>query len=121
MRMGRRRKNELRQGPCTEVKTGHVALPGEDFIKIQDYVDRGGNPWRLDPVETAEVVGTAKLGFSPGDTFVLFKTYVDYDSDLNHALVHAHHGPCRYLIELYQPVKQGRNGIWAVERVTWMR
>ncbi|WP_236693029.1 hypothetical protein [Aneurinibacillus tyrosinisolvens] len=102
---------------CREIKTGHVAVP-EDFISIQEFVDHGGNPWRLNPVETARRVGIAHLGFSPNDTFTFQGYYYDYDSGLNHALVRATHGPCRFVIDLYQPVKQGPGGIWAVETVT---
>jgi hypothetical protein len=117
--MGKRRyKQYIRQDICNEIEQGHVAIPGEDFIRIQNFVDRGGNPWRLDPVETARIVGTTNLGFRPEDRFEFFQYYVDFASGLNHALVHAYHGPCRFLIELYQPVKQGRDGIWAVQRVT---
>jgi hypothetical protein len=120
--MGKRRDERyLRQQECNEVEQGHVAIPGEDFLQVQAFVDRGGNPWRLDPVETAKVVGTTNLGFSAADRFVFFQSYVDFASGLNHALVHAYHGPCRFLIELYQPVRQGKDGIWAVERVTWLR
>ncbi|WP_047150440.1 hypothetical protein [Aneurinibacillus tyrosinisolvens] len=116
--MGKKRVYEENwRQPCSEVKQGHVAVP-EDFISIQQYVDLGGNPWRLNPVETARMVGTANLGFSPRDIFTLRGYYVDYDSGLNHALVDSVHAPCRFLIELYQPVRQGPRGIWAVERVT---
>lgn len=95
-----------------------MALAGENFIRVQNYVDRGGNPWRLDPVQTARTVGAAKLGFSRTDPFWLRGSYVEADSGLFHALVWARHQTCVFLIELYQPVKQGRGGIWAVERVT---
>jgi hypothetical protein len=113
-RMFHRRRQ---QGTCDEVKQGHAAVP-EDFLAIQQFVDNGGNPWRLNPVETARRVGVANLGFSPADIFHFESYYVDYDSGLNHALVRAQHGPCQFLIELYQPVRQGSPGIWAVESVT---
>ncbi|MCX7569992.1 hypothetical protein OS242_08440 [Tumebacillus sp. DT12] len=107
------------EGPVSDCgpRVGYVALAGEDFIRVQNYVDRGGNPWRLDPVETARVVGAAKLGFSKTDPFWLRGTYVDSGSGLFHALVWSRHKTCVFLLELYQPVKQGRGGIWAVERV----
>jgi hypothetical protein len=101
-------------------RIGHVALAGEDFIRVQNYVDKGGNPWRLDPVQTARVVGAAKLGFDWNDRFWLRGKYVDADSGLWHALVWGTHKTCVYLIELYQPVRQGEGGIWAVERVNEM-
>ncbi|WP_245590499.1 hypothetical protein [Aneurinibacillus terranovensis] len=115
--MGRFALYRMWREQCEEVKQGHVAIE-EDFLAIQEFVDKGGNPWRLDPVETARRVGVAKLGFYPNDTFTLSGYYISYDSGLNHALVHATHGICLFLIELRQPVRQGRRGIWAVERVT---
>jgi hypothetical protein len=110
------------EGPVSKCgpRIGYVALAGEDFEKVQAYVDRGGNPWRLDPVQTARVVGAAKLGFSQNDRFWLRGTYVDAGSGLNHALVWATHKTCVYQIECYQPVRQGKGGIWAVERVNEM-
>lgn len=117
--MGKRARR-ARQGLCPEVTQGSVAIPGEDFIYIQDFVNRGGNPWRLNPVETAKVVGTSKLGLNPADIFVLFSKYVDFGSGLHHAVIHVHHGPCRFLMDLYQPVKQGPGGIWAVQTVQRM-
>lgn len=105
---------------CDDVKQGHVAVPGEDFIRIQHYVDRGGNPWRLNPVETTKVVGTANLGFRASDRFTLRSHFMEYESGLWHSLVWAEHGPCLFQVELYQPVKQGRKGIWAVTRVVLM-
>lgn len=85
---------------------------------IQQFVDKGGNPWRLNPVETAQRVGIANLGFKPGDTFVLRGYYMDFGSGLNHALVDAQHGICRFVMDLRQPVNQGPSGIWAVSWVT---
>jgi hypothetical protein len=108
----------LRQ--CDDVKQGHVAVPGEDFIKVQNFVDQGGNPWRLDPVATARKVGIAVLGFKEEDTFTFRMYFYEWDSGLWHALVWAKHGPCLFQVELMQPVKQGREGIWAVQRVILM-
>jgi hypothetical protein len=118
--METRSMDSWRQNPCRQVHTGHVAVP-EDFIAIQRFVDMGGNPWRHDPVETARRVGIAHLGFTSNYVFRFQQYYRDYDSGLNHALVQATNGPCLFLVELYQPVKQGRDGIWAVLHVTSLR
>jgi hypothetical protein len=107
----------VRQGPCDDVKQGYVADPAEDFIMIQNYVDRGGNPWRLNPLETAKRVGIEVLGFNAGDTFKFRSYFYEWESGLWHALVWAKHGPCLFQVELLQPVKQGRGGVWAVHRV----
>lgn len=102
---------------CPEVKTGNVGDPGEDFTWVQALVDQGKNPWRLDPVKTAQIVGTA-FGLEPSDRYTLIQTYYDPGSGLHYADVLVEHGPCRYLVELMQPVRQGAGGVWALQSIT---
>ncbi|MCI1694532.1 hypothetical protein [Aneurinibacillus aneurinilyticus] len=103
--------------PCGGVRQGHVSV-SEDFLAIQQLADRGAKPWRLNPVETARKVGIEELGFDVADVFRFESYRLDYDSGLNRAQVKAQHGSCLFLIELYQPVRRGTTGIWAVESVT---
>ncbi|WP_245530708.1 hypothetical protein [Alicyclobacillus acidocaldarius] len=103
--------------PCPEVVTGHVAIPGEDFRRIQEAALRGQNLWRLSPVRTAQEVGTRHLGFRMNDIYTLVEQYRDADSGLMYAVVRVKHRDCVYLVRLYQPVKQGPGGIWVVESV----
>ncbi|GLV13487.1 hypothetical protein Heshes_11710 [Alicyclobacillus hesperidum] len=104
--------------PCPEVVTGHVAIPGEDFERIQRSVDRGQNMWRLSPVRTAQEVGIVHLGLRMNDVYTFVEQYRDADSGLMHAVVRVKHRNCTYLVNLYQPQKQGPGGIWVVESVT---
>ncbi len=104
--------------PCPEIVTGDVELPNENYIGIQKAADNGKNVWRLSPVRTAQEVGVAHLGFRTNDSYTLIEQYRDADSGLMHAVVQTKHRSCTYLIELYQPVKQGKTGIWIVQSVT---
>jgi hypothetical protein len=103
--------------PCPEIVTGDVEIPNENYIQIQQTVDAGRNLWRLSPVRTAQEVGVKHLGFRTNDSYTFVEQYRDTDSGLMHAVVRVKHRPCTYLIELYQPVKQGKEGIWIVQSV----
>jgi hypothetical protein len=102
---------------CPEVVTGRVEDPAEDYIRIQQAVDRGRNLWRLDPVRTAQVVGKL-FGLEETDRYTLVQRYYDPGSGLQQATVRVEHGPCKYLLDLYQPVKQGPKGIWVLQSIT---
>jgi hypothetical protein len=103
---------------CPEVQVGHVEVSGEDYSKIQFMVDRGQNLWRLSPVRTAQIVGSTHFGLSPNDAYTLVERYIDTDSGLPNAVVRVKHGPCTFLVQLYQPEKRGAKGIWVAESIT---
>jgi hypothetical protein len=103
---------------CPEVKTGSVEIPGEDYDAIQRSVDRGQNLWRLSPVRTAQVVGTQHLGLRMNDVYTFVEQYYDPGSGLQTAVVRVQHNTCTFLVELYQPERQGARGIWVVQSVT---
>lgn len=102
---------------CPEVVTGSVLIPGENYTRIQRLVDKGQNLWRLSPVRTAQEVGTVHLGLRTNDAYTFVEQYRDVDSGLMHAVVRVKHRNCAFLVELFQPEKQGRGGIWVVSRV----
>lgn len=54
----------------------------------------------------AQAVG-AQFGLEPTDKYTLVQRYYDPDSGSQHATVRVGHGPCTYLVNLYQRVKQG--------------
>jgi hypothetical protein len=77
-------------------------------------------PWRLDPLEVVREEGP-KLGFSPTDRFELVSQAPGAASGTNHATIRATHAGRAYEIQLIQPVKIGRNGIWAINDVRLAR
>lgn len=103
---------------CPEVATGTVEIPNEDYTQIQQAVDGGRNLWRLSPVRTAQVIGVNHLGLRPNDVYTFVEQYYDPGSGLQHAVVRVKHNTCTFLVELYQPEKQGLKGIWVVQSVT---
>jgi hypothetical protein len=103
---------------CPEVVTGRVEIPDEDYGRIQAGVDAGQNPWRKSPVRTAQVIGTKHLGLRSTDSYTFVEQYRDRGSGLQQAVVRVKHKQCYYLVELYQPIKQGPQGIWIVQEVT---
>ncbi|RIV26686.1 hypothetical protein D2Q93_03975 [Alicyclobacillaceae bacterium I2511] len=107
--------------PCPDVFEGSVVLPNEDYGHIQQSVDSGHNQWRLSPVRTAQVVGTEHLGLRPKDVYSFVEQYVEPGSGLQNAVVRVRHDTCVYLVQLYQPRRQGPRGIWVVSEVTELR
>jgi hypothetical protein len=103
---------------CPEVVTGNVEIRDEDYVKIQQEANQGKNLWRLSPVRTAQEVGASKLGLSLTDAYTLVEQYRDSDSGLQYAVVRVTHRTCKFLLDLFQPVKQGKGGIWVVQTVT---
>lgn len=103
--------------PCPEVTTGTVEIEGEDYTRIQKSVDAGKHLWRLSPVRTAQVVGSRNLGLRATDSYTFVEQYYDPGSGLQHAVVRVIHSSCTFLVELYQPVRQGAKGIWVVQSV----
>lgn len=104
--------------PCPEVLTGSVEIPGENYAQIQQAANQGTNLWRLSPVRTAQEVGTKHLGLRTNDVYTFVEQYRDPASGLQHAVIRVKHRDCTYLVELYQPMKQGQGGIWVVQSVT---
>lgn len=103
--------------PCPEVHTGHVENEDENYIAIQNKVDAGHNLWRLSPVRTAQVVGTKLLGLGSNDAYTFIEQYRDPGSGLMQAVVNVRHRGCKFVVRLYQPVTQGKKGIWVVQSV----
>lgn len=101
-----------------KVKLGPVAVDFRRAQELQNSVDNGHQPWRLDPVQVVLEEGR-QLGFDPtADRFsLLSKTPVEEGSGTGVAIVEAVQNNKAYLVQLVQPVKQGNAGIWAIKSV----
>ncbi|HEY8476042.1 MAG TPA: hypothetical protein VIN09_04175 [Chloroflexota bacterium] len=102
--------------PTGGVRVGSVPLDLTTAQRYQQAVDEGHQPWRLDPVQVARVEGEA-LGFSPQDQFELVDQYQSSGSGTAHAIVRTVHDGAVYEIQLVQPVRVGRDGIWMINDV----
>jgi hypothetical protein len=98
------------------VQTGAVQQDLAALQRIQQEVDQGHMPWRLDPLEVAREE-SPKLGFSQTDRFELTSRTPGGASGPSQALVRATHAGRAFEIQLTQPVKSGPNGIWAINEV----
>ena len=98
------------------IQTGAVPLDVAALQRIQQDVDQGHMPWRLDPLEVAREEGP-KLGFNATDRFELLSQAPNAASGTNHAIVRATHAGRAFEIQLIQPVKIGPNGIWTINDV----
>ncbi|MEA3342070.1 MAG: hypothetical protein U9R15_19060 [Chloroflexota bacterium] len=100
--------------PPGEVYVGEVELDMDALEQLQETVDQGHQPWRLDPLEAARDEGR-NLGFDPvQDTFELLPSP---DPATGEAQVLVLHGESFYVVHLLQPVRVGSDGIWAIVRV----
>jgi len=100
--------------PPGQVYVGEVELDMETLEQLQDTVDQGHQPWRLDPLEVARDEGR-NLGFDPAqDTFDLLPSP---DPATGEAQVLVFHGESFYVVHLVQPVRVSPDGIWAIARV----
>jgi hypothetical protein len=77
---------------------------------VQRAVDKGDQPWRLDPLEVARADATA-LGFGPNDPMDLAQ------EQAGTAQVRAQHAGNSYEIRLIQPARLGASGIWVITSV----
>ena len=100
--------------PTTEPHTGEVAgerLDPAAIAGLQSAVDRGAQPWRLDPKLTALAFVQGHLGWMMPRT---------EDSGPGTLLVDDGAGGAISL-HLVQPGRTGTTGIWTVTEGTWVR
>lgn len=110
--------NENTNKALSEITLGAVENDFTELETIQESVDGGSQPWRLDPLHVAMSDGVA-LGFDQdNDDFTLVsKIEIGEGSGTGEAEVEVVHGETTYIIQLIQPVKQGSEGIWAINSV----
>ena len=100
------------------VQVGPAAMDLKVLKGIQDAVNKGKEPWRLNPVEVAQKEGP-QFGFYSNDGFTLVSfTEKGKYSGTGEALVRSRHQGVYYQIQLIQPVYHGQGGIWAITNIT---
>lgn len=87
---------------------------GDAMIGIQETVDRGHNLWYRDPVEVCKTLMPADFGFDPTkDSYNL----LEQNEEEGKARVKITHFQTEYEVDLEQPVKHGREGVWVMVRM----
>lgn len=94
-----------------EVKTGHFDIDMVKVNELQEAVNNGHQPWRLDPLMVAKAEAL-KYNFVAQDNFTL-KELV---KSLGLAKVEAVHNRTNYLITLIQ-ITPGEGKIWILQKI----
>ena len=85
-------------------KTGSIDMSPENAANLQETADQGENLWLLDPKSVASTVLGLKGGYFSDATGEAPSMTLEYNYEYK-----------KVVIELYQPVKTGRGGIWLVK------
>jgi len=101
----------------TTAQTGQIQIDLAKMKEIQDLVNQGNQPWRLDPVEVVKADAPASFEFTALDTYSL-KSKDDVKGE---AVVEVKKEKdsksYTYEVSLIQPVDKGPKGIWAITAI----
>ena len=86
----------------------------DQLKQIQTSVDEGHQPWRLDPVQTAQAEVPTTFSITNYDEFKL----ISKDLQKGEAKINVVHDKITYEILMVQPIRKGDSGIWATKQVT---
>jgi hypothetical protein len=102
------------------ITTGNVQIDPTKMKQLQQQVDQGHQPWRLDPLQVAMAEGQ-EYGFNPaaGDKFALIRQVdVGPGSGTGEAYVKVTRPDgSTYEIELIQPNGPGKSSIWTINAI----
>lgn len=98
--------------PGTTVVNQEIEIDLVRMQEIQNLVDQGNQPWRLDPVEVVKVDTPANYQFSAEDEYQL----ISKDENIGKAVVEVKKTDSQRLYEviLIKPIIKGPKGIWAI-------
>jgi len=105
--------------PGATVTNQEIEIDLSRMKEIQNLVDQGNQPWRLDPVEVTKVDAPANYQFSADDEYTLSLK----DENIGKAIVEVkkvEEGKV-YEVILIQPIIKGPKGIWAILSITEKR
>lgn len=111
-------QTDTSQPTSQEITTGPVQLNDEELQNVQNSVNTGSQPWRVDPLLAAMADGD-EYGFSQeNDQWELkSKSYEGEYSGTGEAEVSVIHDGQTYIIQLVQPIESGESGIWAINNI----
>ena len=95
-------------------KEKNYNLDLDQLKQVQASVDDGRQPWRLDPVQTAQAEVPPTFNITATDDYQLESN----DIQKGQAIVIVTHDKIKYEILLVQPIRKGNSGIWATQKVT---
>ena len=89
-----------------------IAESGVSYVELQQAVDEGHQPWRLDVLMVAKAEAAAFHGFSFEDTFTL----LSQNASASVAEVQVKHNDKTFIIELIKPIP-GPGKIWMINKI----
>lgn len=100
-----------------DIKVGSAKpLDFKALQEIQDEVNGGHQPWRLDAVLVARGEGY-QYGFEETDTLTLLSKELNENAGTYISDVEAIHDGKKYIIQLIQPIEVGSTGIWTINSI----
>lgn len=116
--------NQIKVGQTLKIPGTKTATSGQIQIdlarmkELQDLVNQGNQPWRLDPVEVVKADAPASYQFSALDTYNL-KSKDDVTGDAVVEVIKTKDSKTYiYEVSLIQPIEKGPKGIWAISSIT---
>ncbi|MBI4213066.1 MAG: hypothetical protein HY534_02045 [Chloroflexi bacterium] len=92
---------------------GQLALEERAAIQLQQEVDAGHQPWRLEPESVARAAAEPEGVDLSGARYLVVG--LPPDAGRNRTLVRISTPSATLEVELVQPARQGPTGIWAVK------
>ncbi|MDO8513345.1 MAG: LysM domain-containing protein [bacterium] len=89
-------------------------IDGQKSTQLQDESTRLSPAPYLDPATVAKTDSANIYGLSASDTF----QFISKNEADGTAIVNATHLEKHYQIDLFQPVQKGKEGIWAIQKIT---
>ncbi len=102
-----------------EIKTGKVKIDYEEIKRIQQSVDEGHQPWRLDPMMVV-ISEAQQYGFTEEDIKTIYMPHIDprwvLGKDITGLPVEIIHNGKKYEIMVIQPIP-GEDKIWTISEI----
>ena len=109
--------DDILKGSLKNVRVGSVdAVEPAMLEELQQAVDSGHQPWRLDPVQVAIIDGR-KYGLASDDTFRLVSKKFGENAGTYIADVEVKHKDELYTVRLIQPANIGDGGAWIISGI----
>lgn len=117
--------NQIKVGQVLKIPKVNSAPTGtkieidiEKMQTIQQEVDQGHQPWRLDPVEVVKAEAPASYEFNATDTYTLkSKDIVKGEAEVEVKKTKTGR-VYTYSVKLIQPIKKGDSGAWALSLIS---
>lgn len=102
--------------PISPLRLGPAPVDRAIYTARQNAADRGAIAWARDPLQVVHYDGPS-FGLNPSDPAEILRRDQDPVSLVPRVAVVVHQGDAAYVVTLIQPIRSGKNGIWAISEV----